>query len=277
LRAELWRKGIDVCQRGTGAPIAVVELVPSSSDSVEVVVDVQDAVTRKRVSRALDLRATPMDARPLAIAVGTDELLVASWVEVAVHEPPAGTRPPEAVRRAVAKEVRRAPAVELSVAPTFETYGGGQRLLGIDVRGAVWASPRLAFTLRLGPRRGLEDDSVNGAVRANAWVFGLGAKVPLTSPERPFGLDALGRLDALFVSYSADATNGAVGHPGQATAVVGSAGISARVDVASFLRFAVEGSLGTPFRTVTATDTGTKVAAIDGLLLALGCEAGLVF
>jgi hypothetical protein len=108
VRAELARKEIDVCFTGKGAPIAIVDILRASPSSVEVVVDVSDSVTHKRVSRALDLEAIPPDARNLAVAVGTDELLIASWMEVAI--PSKGKKksaapPPPAVARGVYHEL----------------------------------------------------------------------------------------------------------------------------------------------------------------------------
>jgi hypothetical protein len=58
VRAELALQQIDVCfDRAGAAPIATVQLTARSVDAVEVVIDVQDSLTKKRVSRVLDLRS----------------------------------------------------------------------------------------------------------------------------------------------------------------------------------------------------------------------------
>jgi hypothetical protein len=240
-------------------------------------VDVRDAVTRKRVSRTLDLRAIPADARPLAIAVGTDELLIASWMEVAVSKPAARDEPPEQVARAVSEELRSDPRAEVAAAGTYDSFDGGENLLGIDVRGRWFLSDRLAAAVRLGFLQGREADAPNGTVQTSAWLAGVGARLAATPPSPPFGADVFGRVDALGVSYVPDAGPEAVGHPRKALAVVGSAGIAGRFRASSTLRFSLEGAIGVPFRPVHATDSGARFTSLAGFVVSGGGEIALVF
>ena len=275
VRAELDRKGIGVCFEGRGEPIAIVQLFSTSKDAVEVIVDVRDAITHKRVSRTLDLRSIPPDARPLAIAVGTDELLIASWVEVAVKDEDAEL--PAEVTDVVSDELAGERSAEAGAAVTFESYDGGQEFIGVDMRGGVWLLERFAATLRLGLRRGFEETSPNGQVRADAWLLGLGIRIAVTAPSRPFGVDVVGRLDALRASYVPEADPGIVARPREATAIIASAGVAPTLQPVSTLRISVDGTLGAPLRSVRATDTGEEVSAIAGLTYALGAEVGLLF
>lgn len=277
VRAELERRGILVCLEGGGEPVAVVAYEMGSETSVEVVVEVRDQVTRKRVSRLLDLGGTPRDARPLAVAIGTDELLTASWAEVALETRRDRPAPPE-VTRAVSDRMKEAERrADAGAALAFETYGGGQAFLGVDLRAGYRPFPRLAITGRLVLRRGVDEAAPNGTLGSSAWGGGIGVRALFVAPSRPLAVDALARLDVLGVSYSPDADPGALEHPGQATAVVGSTGFALRVAPAGPLRFGVEALAGTPFREVTASDSGKTVAVVSGVALAFGAEAALVF
>jgi hypothetical protein len=277
VRAELERRGIGVCVEGRGEPVAVVAFEMGSASSVEVLVDVRDQVTRKRVSRTLDLRTIPRDARPLAVAVGTDELLTASWAEVALETPRPAPAPPE-ITRAVSRKIRQPERrADAAAALVYETYGGGQSFFGVDVRAGYRVFDRLAFTGRLALRRGFDESAPNGTLGSSGWGAGLGVRVLVTPSARPVGADALARLDLLSTSYSPDGKAGALEHPNQATAVVGSVGMALRLEPSRTLRFGLEGLLGTPFRTVTATDSGGTVSAISGLALAFAGEVAFAF
>jgi hypothetical protein len=277
VRAELERRGIQVCVEGRGEPVAVVAFEMGSESSVEVVVDVRDQVTRKRVSRTLDLHGIPRDARPLAVAVGTDELLAASWAEVALETPRETPAPPEIARVVSGKMREPERRADAALAVVYETYGGGQAFVGIDVRGGYRVFERLAFTGRLSLRRGFEEAAPNGTLESSAWGLGLGVRALLTPPSRALGADALARLDVLSTSYSPDGKAGAIEHPNQATAVVGTAGIGLRLEPTRALRLGLEGLVGTPFRSVTATDSGGTVSAVSGLALAFGGDVAFAF
>ena len=277
VRAELERRGIHVCVEGKGEPVAVVAFEMASESSVEVVVDVKDQVTQKRVSRTLDLRGIPKDARPLAVAVGTDELLTASWAEVALETPRKAPAPPE-ITRAVSHKMRQPERrADAAAAVVYESYGGGQGFLGLDVRVGYRFLERLACTGRLMLRSGFDEVAPNGTLGSSGWGAGLGVRVLLTRPARAFGADALARLDVLSTSYSPEGRAGALEHPNQATAVVGTAGVGLRLAASPAVRFGAEALIGTPFRPVTATDAGATISAISGLALALGAEVALAF
>ena len=101
------------------APLATlaVELAPDDTAKATVDIEVRDAVTRKRVRRDVDLSRIPDDGRAAAIAIEADELLRASWAEVALDTararqaqaggPTAGRRQRAAGDGAVARGERR--------------------------------------------------------------------------------------------------------------------------------------------------------------------------
>jgi hypothetical protein len=285
VRAELERKGIRVCLEGRGEPVATVAYridEARTAQVVQVLIDVKDAVTQKRVSRSLDLRGIPTDARPLAVAVGTDELLTASWAEVALsRRGPPKQRAPREIARIVSDELpepeRRADA---AAAVVYESYSGGMGFAGVDLRAGYRPFERLGFTARLGVRRGFDEGAPNGTVHTSAWGGGVGlraALTPLTSGARPFGVDAVARLDAWSASFSPDAKGDAVARPGQAVAVVGTAGVALRFAPVRALRFGVEGTLGVPFHPVRITDSAATVSEISGLALGAAAEVALAF
>ena len=137
LRASLAKRAIAVCS-GTvptppesgseqlaklNGPMATLVFLPLSKDGVSLSLEVHDSVTAKRVGRDVDLRNTPPDGRALVLALEADELLRATWAELALKDSPAPPRAdvPPAVRR----------AVETSIASTTLARGA------IGVRGAV--------------------------------------------------------------------------------------------------------------------------------------------
>jgi hypothetical protein len=89
LATELEPRGIAVCDPGSGerAPEVVVHVRPV--DDV-LVIELDDRVTHKRVARDLSLRAIPANGQALAVAIAIDELLRASWAELALQRASSG-------------------------------------------------------------------------------------------------------------------------------------------------------------------------------------------
>ena len=70
----------------SGAPLAslTIEIPSDDAGTATVEIEVRDAVTKKRVRRDLELSRIPEDGRAPAIAIEADELLRASWAEIAL-------------------------------------------------------------------------------------------------------------------------------------------------------------------------------------------------
>lgn len=285
LRAGLRGQGIDVCpaELGAGAPVARVTLRTSAAAPLRVGIDVVDAVTDKRVARDVDLARLPEDGRPFALAVATDELLRASWVELALskREPSPEVAPPE-VEKAAQQAVQRAlpPAPPRQEPPpppartasesaagvrlAIEHFAAGQTHFGAD------AALRLPFTrgvgieLGLGARKALDVQAASGAVSASA----LGAEGSLwvgLVTSATFGLDLFAGVRALRVSFDANAGGGATERDSANWAVSGRTGLGARVG--GTLRAALRAGAGLPLAAVEITDGDRVISGVSGLEL----------
>ena len=89
LQHTLAGQGIAACSADAhpgrrGAGDADRRPLPEDTAKATVDIEVRDAVTRKRVRRDVDLSRIPDDGRAAAIAIEADELLRASWAEIAL-------------------------------------------------------------------------------------------------------------------------------------------------------------------------------------------------
>jgi hypothetical protein len=94
LAAGLRLRGLLVCgpeKPGTEAPLASVQLSAAALNRVAVEIEVHDALTNKYVLREVDMRNVPSDARGLTLAAAAEELLRASWAELALEDAPTNT------------------------------------------------------------------------------------------------------------------------------------------------------------------------------------------
>jgi hypothetical protein len=272
LRVELGSRSIDLCSSVDAdrpPPLATIE-VTSGPDAVTLGVEVRDAVTAKHVSRDVALGGVPADSRPLMIAVAADELLRASWAELALR-----TAPPPA--RAVPIEVTRSvrdtleppaatssPRILLGVDGSLERFGSGTTLYGADARFGAWLAPRLSAGLRLGLRSGAAVSAADGTVQPSAWLVGAAGTVTLTPPESWWGLDAIGRFDVEHVSFVPTPLDTATGSSRSDYALLASLGPQAWFRVASTLRVGAEVLAVVPVRPVDATDAHVGVSGVSG-------------
>jgi hypothetical protein len=277
LRAELASRGIDLCtetpEAGAAAPIATIDL-STSPDEVTLGVEVHDAVTEKHVSREVRLRGVPPDSRPLTIALAADELLRASWAELALRSVPPPPRPvPVEVTRTVRESVAPVaappaaqPRVLLGVDGAFEHFASGTSLYGVDARFAAWLVPRFAVSLRVGLRSGTEIDAADGEVQTAAWLAGVGAQVTLTPPELlRWGIDAVAHFDVEHVSFTPTPGPSAVGTPASYFTLVTGLGAQAWLRVFSTLRVGAQAVALLPLRPVEAADNNVAIAGVSGV------------
>jgi len=278
LRAGLAARGIDACPAGsaTKEPMARVELA-SSGGVVAIKVTAYDALTAKEVSRTIDLSRMPRDSWPLVLALGVDEILKASWAELALSGAPPARKPvPAAVERTLDAELEprkkahaRAPSARVGSALAAEWYAGGQAQLGIDARGALALSRRFSIVAQVGLRSAAEHESTNGSVRSSSAIGALGASLTMTEPSSLLGLDAVGRFELSYVKFEPAAEAGARATSGATTAIYAKAGLSPWLHIAEALRFEIEATTGAPLRTAVATDAGEPVTGLSGVTLAL--------
>jgi hypothetical protein len=296
LSASLARHGIEACA-GDAKPLAEVLFQTEGRAGVEVRVVTRDEVTRKDASRVIRMGTVPVDGRPLALAVAADELLRATWAEIALTrapapppEPPAEVKalveaslppppppPPPAVAAALPAPPAESPPpaapalahhpFSIGAAVAGERSTGGLPLGGVDIRLAGWVLPRLAPTLRLGARVAPESSASDGTAAPSAWIAGLGLLLTLVPRERAFSLLVPLRVDAERLQFQAHPAAGARGSDQAAVAVTAVTGLAAVFRVAPAWSLDLEVTGGAVLRSVEATDASASFTAVSGAQL----------
>jgi hypothetical protein len=279
MRAELAAQQIDVFEtpNGNGEPIAFVQVTPNAGASnVDIAIDVRDALTSKRVGRNVDLTSIPNDGRALTIALAADELLRASWAELAFTDrrPRSTVAVPAGVTESVAGALRappRTPRVRLALGPAGARYGGGQTHLGGELEAGLELSPRCAATLAAGFLWMRPTSTPDGDVQGFAMRGALGVAFTVTRPAARAGLDLTARLEAERVTFvpAPNTTAGATGATGSGIAVVAAAGPTGWLALRENLRAFVGARAGFALRPVNAWDREQVVTAVSGLGLML--------
>ncbi len=172
--------GVSVCEKSTKTqelPLAEVSFSSAGRDSVSLSVDVRDSVTQKRVGRDVDVRGYSKEGQALAVAIATEELVRASWVELELDSPH-NEEPPkrrvknpeaaDAVRRVNQDSIRSEPIrLRLELRGMLETYSGGQTHWGADLALRQALGSGFGLGLALGPRVALRESSRLGDVTAS--------------------------------------------------------------------------------------------------------------
>ena len=172
-----------------------------------VTVEIQDSVTKKRVSRDVDLSSVPSDGRGFAIAIATDELVWASWVELALAPratTPKRSAPPEVVR-GVEAELPHGEESRLGAAAALEHFGGGQTHAGADGVVVVPLSETFGIDIRFGARGGWDTPSEHGRVLSQALSLATHLRVALVRAA-PFELAALAGARTALLRLEGDAS-----------------------------------------------------------------------
>lgn len=279
LRAELGLSGFDACPlgyRGSEPPLAVIELRASEPGRVSVSIDVHDAVTEKRVAREVDLGPLPPDGRALTLAVAADELLRASWAELALIDTPEPSRaPPPEVARTVERSLKPRPDALPAPRPTtriaarfaLEHHGGGQTLFGPDVGVWLYAGERVGFGLALGVRQGLAETTDAGELRSSALTARAGVEVLLVTLERGVELHGRAGLQLGSVRYQGIAAGARAGRQGAEFDLHGFAALGLGAALAGPLGFSIDAGLGAPLQSVRAADQGRVLSSTSGFQL----------
>jgi hypothetical protein len=274
LRAGLAPSGIEVCTEApAGAPEPLARVVIEQVDvaSTRFSLDVTDSVTKKRVGRDLALDKLPADGRTLALAVAAEELLRASWAELAlrgVHSPQTAA-PPE-VRAVVEQSEPRSTPPPRFIAPgarvAFEHFLGGQTHYGGDIFLVVPLGTIASGLLSVGARRALSVQAPHGSIGASALSVELGLSLALF---RQGGLD----LGAFVAGRVLRLTFEPAGEPGVSARassgfVIGSrAGVALAFGSPGLLRSYTALGAGLPLRSFEATDSGSVVTGASELEL----------
>jgi hypothetical protein len=278
LRAGLTNRGIDACAEGTGPesepPLATVRVASVDTKSVAVSVEIRDAVTEKRVSRDVDLARVPADGRAFAIAIAVDELVWASWAEIALaksRRPRARTatvakRPPPEVVEGVEAELPSERSSELALRFAGEHYLGGQTLFGGDLATLLPLTERVTLDLGAGIRQGLRVSAPDGRVLSSA--IGLGASLRLAllrAAAADVGLSLGSRL--AITRLRGSAKPGSEQSELSGLTAYARAGAFTALHLGSALRLDATVGGGAPLRELEATDDGRVVTGVSGLEL----------
>jgi hypothetical protein len=282
LAAGLRTRGLLVCapdQRGPEAPLASVQLSAAAQARVSVEIEVHDALTNKYVMREVDIRTLPADARGLALATAAEELLRASWAELALEDAPEPAHePPQEVVDAV-RPVVTAPrdGHVVGVRLVGEHHSAGQTLLGPDVWFDVWFNERFALELAIGYRRGLTESSKHGSVTSEAAVFSGDALFSLVGHGSPVLLMMRAGFSVASLGFEGEPRGNNNGYKQRGLNVTARAALVLRLAIGDVAELRLDIGPGVNLRAVTAVDDGDDVTGARGVLgqASLGC--GVVF
>jgi hypothetical protein len=267
-------QGIDSCLEGAAPESQAlatlsIDIGPESRASVEI--EVRDSVTHKRVAREIDLRPIPDDGRELAVAIEADELLRASWAELALDTERARAAKPrpqvvESVRQVLAPARVHASST-LGARVAGEYYPGAQTtLLGGDALGSIGLGPRVALELAAGMRTSPPFSAEHGTVRALALGGGARLLFRLAGSDGA-SLDAGAGCSGSWLQFRAEPTAPASGSPYGDLLIVARIGFVGRLALGRVLEISAGLSGGEALRGAQATDAGRVVAGATGLEL----------
>jgi hypothetical protein len=282
LRRTLAGQGIGTCLADAhppSAPLATLAIELPSESRASVDIEVRDAVTHKRVRRDVDLAPIPPDGRELAIAIEADELLRASWAEIALD-----------TARARAADVRPqvAGSVGQVLAPSRVQAGGGlgarlgaerylgaagMSLYGADAVGRVRLPRRLTLEIAGGVRASPWAGAADGRVRGLSAGASAGLAVRIAGAAAGASLEAGAALAGSWLELSAQPAPNAAASSYGGLLVVGRARITGRVPLGRALRLAAGVGVGEALHGVEATDAGQVILGASGL--ELGASVGL--
>ena len=276
LRRTLAGQGIDACvspDQPAAEPLATlaIDLPPDGPARAEI--EVRDAVTQKRVRREVDLAGIPPDGREVAIAIEADELLRASWAEIALDTARARTA---RVRPEVAGSVGQvlAPARvdaagALGARATFEqTFGAsGVTLFGGDALARLRLRRRLMLQVAGGMRVSPAETAPHGRVRGLEAGGETALLVRLAGTERGPAVEAGVAISASWLRWTGEPLAGDQGSSTAGVRLVARARAVGRIPLGRALHLVGAVDLGETLRAVEATDAGQVIAAASGLVL----------
>jgi hypothetical protein len=270
LAAELASRGFDLCASddGSSPPVATVR-VTSRPSGVELTVEVRDAVTDKQVRRDIALGGIPADGRPLTVALAADELLRASWAELALRTatPPLGPVPDPVsltLRESLPSAAPRERIVQLGVDFAWEHYVHGMTLYGADAQVMATVRPRVELGLQFGLREGQAAAAVDGTVQPSAWSTAALALFRITPLDSRWGLDIAASAGVERLTLAPSPTAGATGSEQSAYALLVGLGPHGSFAILPALRLGAQAIALAPIRGVDAEDASTRFVGLSG-------------
>jgi len=274
LRAGLSPSNIEVCEAsraGGGQPLATVALEPIGSAGARYSLDVTDSVTQKRVGRDLSLEKLPADGRAFALAVAAEELLRATWAELALRgsEHPEAAAPPE-VRAIVEQSGQRSapPRRPLGFGGrlAFEHFLGGQTHYGVDLFGVLPLGGIAGGLVAIGARRALSEEAPHGSIGASALSAELGLSLAFLH-RGGLELGAFVSARLLRVSFEPEADAGAAASAAHGLALTSRAGLGFAFGRLGVLRSYSTLGAGLPLKSFSASDAQVTITGVSKLEL----------
>jgi hypothetical protein len=274
LRAGLAPSNIEVCEApraAGGQPLATVALEEIGTAGARYSLDVTDSVTQKRVGRDLSLEKLPADGRAFALAVAAEELLRATWAELALRgsDHPETAAPPE-VRAIVGQPGQRSATprrpVGLGGRLAFEHFLGGQTHYGVDLFGVLPLGGIAGGLVAIGARRALSEQAPHGSIGASA----LSAEVGLSLAFLQRGgleLGAFVSARLLRVNFEPEADSEGMANAQHGLAVTSRAGLGFAFGRLGVLRSYSTLGAGLPLKSFSASDAQTTITGVSKLEL----------
>lgn len=290
LRASLSERRIDVClpdQPTVRRPLARITLTAPSSVTVSIVVVANDETAQKRASRTVSLLTVPSDGRPFAVALATDELLQASWSELALlppeletapqPPPPPPPPPPTPAPKLLLVPPRLNSITGAALVDWFvskQGYGGGE----LRLRRTLSDSWRWSLEGSVGGSLGRRLQTDHGTVTSNAILGAAWLRyVVQFVGNAQLGLAAGSRLGYhTFTGKPGQASDSAVtarSVSGWVSSLMGRFDVRIPFGGPMYCDLGVE--VGFPLKSLQITDSGSVVTGATGLRFTPSAGAGL--
>jgi hypothetical protein len=257
-----------------GDPVAQVEV---TTDRASLRVRIRDGITRKTLERELQFGALPPDSRAVALALFVEELLHASWSELAlkgrIERTGTSPRVAAAVRREVDELLQPAaavPRVQISLGAAAAHFSSGLTQLGPELWLGLRLLPWLETSLRTGYRVGPSEQAAHGSISAQAVLAGLFLTPFVALGEAVWLLLPQG-VDFSRVTFLADPIARAAAESGVRSALIVSHGAGVRVALGGAFSFSIVARFCWALLAARASDEAAVVTGISGV----GGEVGL--
>jgi len=267
LRAGLAPNRIDVCFEGApDAKPPVAELTCAfSDDGGEATIRVVDQLTEKRVERSIRLNDLPPDGRSLALAVESEELLRASWAELAFRASHVVPRPAPPSTAPIPQRIAPAPRLPrfaFGARGAVQHYGGGQTHLGGDAFFSWRISSRWQLEAAIGLRRALVTAAKDGRIETTGFDSELGWSI-VAARSKYLDLAADSTLHLAWLDYEAVQSSGGKSASARGLASTlrlgGLAAFGGHGSLRSYTRIGV----GYPWLAFSAADSGRSVTGVS--------------
>lgn len=172
LRVAVARWGLNLCAGAPSSAQPLAQVRIDKSISYGVGISARDLATHKVVMRDVDLSGLPEDVHGVAIALAVEELLKASWLELALGENGKVSAPNDVqhLRAAVDEELSRPRHRPLSLGArgAFDAYSEGAIMVGADLLLTHHATRPFGVQMSAGIRQGIDENARHGRIETRS-------------------------------------------------------------------------------------------------------------